>query len=573
MKIRNWLDGALTLGCKFKKFGAFASLLGLGSLFLEWFSRSFELIRNSQCFRLWISILLLSSNAAASTTQTYTYDELGRLTRAEKVGVSASIYVYDASGNRVEETIALKPGVPASISVPASSSGNHTISWTAGSGVASEFRLYQSSSSNFSGQTMVYSGSNTSAALAVQNDGTFYYRVRACSHGLCGGYRAGSNGVSVLLPPGAPSSISIPPTSVSGSFTVSWGSATSGTATTYKLYEATNSSFSGQVLVHNAAGTSKALSGRGNGTYYYRVIACNASGCSGYRTGGNTLKVTLPPGAPSSISVPSGSTTGGFTISWGSASGTVTAYKLYEATNSSFTGQTLVHNGAATSKALSGRGNGTYYYRVRACNGSACSGYRTGGSPISVTLPPGIPSSITVPSSSNTGDYTVSWGASSGNVSAYQLYESTSSNFSGQTRVYSGTGRSKGVSGKSGGNYYYRVRACNGSACSGYRTAGNSTSVVFPPSPPASISGPSQSYDGNYTISWASPAGATSYELWESNYGGTYLKVYTGSSAYKWFQSKSGGEYRYKAKACNSAGCSGFSGVRLVRVCNPICLD
>lgn len=517
-------------------------------------------------------VILLAASGAAAATVNYEYDELGRLIRAEKAGVSASIYVYDAGGNRTEATVAVTPGVPASINVPASSTGSHTISWTAGSGAVSEFLLYQSSNANFSGQTLVYSGASTSKAVSVQNDGTYYYRVRACSYDLCSGYRSGSNGVDVTLPPGPPTSISVPSSSTNGSFTISWGGPSSGAATSYKLYESTSSNFAGQTLVHNAAGTSKALSGRGNGTYYYRVMACNASGCSGYRTGGNALSVTLPPSPPASISVPSASTTGSYTISWGTASGNVTAYRLYEATNSSFSGQVLVHNGAGTSKALSGRGNGTYYYRVRACNGPACGGYRTGGNPTTVTLPPSVPVSISVPSINHTGSYTISWGSSTGNVTSYKLYEATSSSFSGQALVYSGTSRSKVIAGKTNGAYYYRVRACNGSVCGGYRTGANPTSVTLPPAAPASISGPVQTY-GDYSISWSSSAGATRYELWESRFGGAFSKVYDGSSTLKYFSSKPGGEYTYKAKGCNSGGCSGFSGTRRVRVCNPICLD
>lgn len=139
-----------------------------------------------------------------------------------------------------------------------------------------------------------------------------------------------------------------------------------------------------------------------------------------YDAAGNRTEVLtfLAPGAPSSITVPSSSTTGSYTISWGAASGTLTAYELYEATTSSFSGQALVYSGTATSHAISGKGNGTYYYRVRACNSTHCSDYRAGGNPTTVTLPPGVPASISVPSSSATGSYTVSWGTSTGTVTA-----------------------------------------------------------------------------------------------------------------------------------------------------------
>lgn len=98
------------------------------------------------------------------------------------------------------------------------------------------------------------------------------------------------------------------------------------------------------------------------------------------------------PGVPSSITVPSGSTTGSYAISWGPATGTVSAYSLYEATNTGFAGQQLVYTGAALNTTLAGRGNGTYYYRVRACFVDECSGYRTGSTGVTVAIaaPPGI---------------------------------------------------------------------------------------------------------------------------------------------------------------------------------------
>jgi YD repeat-containing protein len=368
-------------------------------------------------------------------------------------------------------------------------------------------------------------------------------------------------------PPGIPLSITVPSSSTTGSYSISWGAA-SGTLTAYELYEATNSNFSGQVLAYSGTGTSKAISGKGNGTYYYRVRACNGSVCGGYRAGSNATTVTLPPGVPASISVPAGSTTGSYTISWGTSTGNVTAYKLYEATSSSFSGQVQVYSGSNTSKAISGKGNGTYYYRVRACNGSVCSGYRTGSNAVSVTLPPGVPASISVPSTSGTGNYTIGWGTSTGNVTAYRLYEATSSNFSGQVQVYSGTGTSKPISGKTNGSYYYRVRACNGSACSGYRTGANPTVVTLvPPAAPASISGPAMNFTGNYAISWSSSTGATRYELWESDNWTPFTKVHDGPATSKSFSNKPSAEYRYQAKACNTAGCSGFSSIKFVMVC------
>jgi YD repeat-containing protein len=275
-----------------------------------------------------------------------------------------------------------------------------------------------------------------------------------------------------------------------------------------------------------------------------------------------------PPGVPASITVPASSTSGNYSISWTAASGTVTAYKLYEATNSGFSGETLAYEGTALTKAISGQASGTYYYRVRACNGTTCGGFQTGPNGVVVNLTPGVPASITVPATSSTGDFTISWGTSTGTVTAYKLYEATNSGFTGQTQVYSGTGTSKAISGKTNGSYYYRVRACNGSNCSGYRTGTNPTVVTIAvPAAPASITGPSMNLTGNYSISWATSTGATRYELWENVNGGAFSKVYDGANNSKSFTSKPNGEYQYKAKACNAGGCSGYSSTKLVQVC------
>jgi hypothetical protein len=309
-------------------------------------------------------------------------------------------------------------------------------------------------------------------------------------------YDAAGNRTATVsgIVPSAPPSISVPSSSITGSYTISWGAST-GTVTAYELYQATNASFSGATKVYSGATASSALSGRGNGTYYYRVRACNTNvACSGYATGGNSIVVTRPPGAPASISVPSGSITGGYTISWGTSTGNVTAYELQEATNSSFTSATLAYTGTLTTKAISGKGNGSYYYRVRACNtAAACSGYTTGASPTLVTLPPSVPGATSVPSAyNNTGAYTISWGASTGQVTAYELLEAIA--FGSETLIYSGTATSTSVSAKADNVYSYR----------GYSaTQGNGASVYvdkIAPTPPASTF---MSTNGGYILSWS----------------------------------------------------------------------
>lgn len=411
------------------------------------------------------------------------------------------------------------------------------------------------------------------AAAVVGDEVKYEYddagRLKGVSYpnGLHRGYvlDAAGNRIDVnhLMAPAAPASLTVPATNTTGSYTISWGASPSGTVTAYELWEATDSAFASETRVYRNTALSFAISGKGEGAFYYRVRACNQTACSGYAPGSNLVTVKFPPATPASITVPATNSTGSYTLSWtASASGTVTAYELYEATNSAFTGETLVQNTTGLSKAFSGKTTGTYYYRVRACNGFACSGYAPGNNNVVVTTPPPVPGSLSVPATS-TGSYTVSWGSVTGPVTAYELYESTSSIFSSQTLAFTGTGTSTSLS-KGDGTYYYRVRACNAGGCSGYFTGStNSVVVRLTPAIPASITVPATSGTGSYTISWgASPSGTvTAYELWEatnSGFTGEVL-VFSGTTLSKAISGKGDGIYYYRVRACNGGfSCSGY---------------
>jgi hypothetical protein len=87
-----------------------------------------------------------------------------------------------------------------------------------------------------------------------------------------------------------------------GSYTVSWGSVS--TATSYTLQESSNGGSSWSTAYTGSA-TSKALNGKGNGTYTYRAEACNAGGCGAW-SATHAIKVALIPvvsGLPLTLSV------------------------------------------------------------------------------------------------------------------------------------------------------------------------------------------------------------------------------------------------------------------------------
>ncbi|MHC4781115.1 MAG: DUF4082 domain-containing protein, partial [Planctomycetota bacterium] len=331
----------------------------------------------------------------------------------------------------------------------------------------------------------------------------------------------------ITAPPAAPATITVPATSSTGIYTVSWAASVG--ASNYDLQEDTNSGFTSATTVYSGANTSFQVTGKTNGTYYYRVRATNPAGNSAWTVGSNPCVVTLvAPSIPGSITVPTSSVSGNYTVNWAASTGAWT-YDLQEATNSSFTGATTVYTGANTSYGVTGKTTGTFWYRVRATNAAGSSGWRpsTNGCQI---VAPATPASITVPATSVTGNFTVNWAASTG-AAGYDLQEANNSSFTGATTVYTGPSTSYNVTGKTTGTWWYRVRALGVAGNSGWRNSGNGCQMVAPAAPTV-ITVPASDNDGNYTVSWNASSGATNYDLEEDTNAGftAATLVYSGSN-------------------------------------------
>ena len=456
----------------------------------------------------------------------------------------------------------MKPSTPASITYPSTDSdGNFTVSWSSVSG-ASNYQLWRSTNSGFSPASVVYNGSGTSYNQTGLSNGTYYYRVAASNDCGASDWRTGGAIAitSGCTKPSTPASITYPSTDSDGNFTVSWSSVSG--ASNYQLWRSTNSGFSPASVVYNGSGTSYNQTGLSNGTYYYRVAASNDCGASDWRTGG-AIAITsgcTKPSTPASITYPSTDSDGNFTVSWSSVSG-ASNYQLWRSTNSGFSPASVVYNGSGTSYSQTGLSAGTYYYRVVASNSCGASDWRTGGA-IAITsgcTKPSTPASITYPSTDSDGNFTVNWSSVSG-ASSYQLWRSTNSGFSPASVVYNGSGTSYSQTGLSAGTYYYRVVASNSCGASDWRTGGAIaiTSGCTKPSTPASITYPSTDSDGNFTVSWSSASGASSYQLWRSTNSGfsPASVVYNGSGTSYSQTGLSAGTYYYRVIASNDCGAS-----------------
>jgi hypothetical protein len=171
-----------------------------------------------------------------------------------------------------------------------------------------------------------------------------------------------------------------------------WGSASSTLPFWYELQGAYNNrGFTAAPQVLASTVQSRSFSQQPDGTYSYRLRACSNVGCSEWSA---TLPVVvrMQPSAPDGLSIQFTSANG-YVLSWGEATGLVTGYELYEATQPDFSNQVLaeVANpsftdpllnglnqslfGVSRSFAVQNKAPGTYYYRVRATNGQFAGPY------------------------------------------------------------------------------------------------------------------------------------------------------------------------------------------------------
>ena len=459
---------------------------------------------------------------------------------------------------------AARPGSPPALTVSASSgTGSYPVSWASVANTSSYTLQEQINGGSWS---TAQSNSSLSKSYTGRSDGRYGYQVSSCNRLGCSAYSP-TETVDVARDLAPPVSVDAPAGATDGQFSVSW-SAVSGSVSQYQLDEQLGSgSWSRE---YTGSARSWSIDVTVAGSYRYRARACNIVGgftnCSDWRYS-NGVTVAAPSASPA-LSVPASSANGGYSVSWG-AIGNTSRYTLQEKVGSG--SWSTVQDNLSRSKPYTGKGNNSYYYRVRACNRLGCSAF-SGEQRIDVALPPGVPSTVHIPSGPTDGQFNVSWPAATGSVSEYQLEQSL--NGGGWARIQNGTALSRSVTLGTDGSYRFRVRACKtvGSYtnCAGWRTSAEV--IAAKPAQAPVLEVPVSSASGNYQMNWSRVENSHDYQLQERPRGGSWTTTTVpgnDDNSQLWdVTGKVNQSFEYRVSACNALGCSDFSLISRIDVVN-----
>ncbi len=170
---------------------------------------------------------------------------------------------------------------------------------------------------------------------------------------------------------------------------------------------------------------------------------------------------------------------------------------------------------------------------------------------------------LSVPTSSTTGSYSVTWTAVS-TATSYTLEEKVDGVWKA---IQTSGATSRLVTGKADGTYSYHVKACNVGGCSGW-SATDSVSVLHIPATPTGLSAvlhASYDYDTRppkttyqLTASWSGVAKASSYGLEYCQQGGACYTKTTTTPSISYTQVPNA-TVSATVRACNASGCSAWS--------------
>ena len=473
-------------------------------------------------------------------------------------GTNASGDSNEASATAVDNLPPAAPTVLTAVDSPGDEGGAIDLSWSpSASGDVAEQRIYRGAGPGgpYSLEQTFFDNVTSVHMDAGLTDGvTYYYVVRAFDGTNESGNSNESSATSVdNLPPAAPTWLTAvdSPGDEGGAIDLSWTPSASADATEQRVYRGISMGGPYPVLVttfNDNVTSSHTDTGLTDGvTYYYVVRAFDGTNESGDSNEASATPVdNLPPTAPTLVSAVDspGDEGGAIDLSWTpSAAGDVTEQRVYRGTTMGGPYPVLVttfFDNATSSHTETGLTDGTtYYYVVRAFDGTSESGDSNESSATPVDDPPFAPTGLSAVDSPGDegGAIDLSWTPSaSGDVTEQRIYRGTSmggpypvlvTTFNDNVaNSHTDTGLTDGTT------YYYVARAFDGTSESGDSNEASATPVDnLPPAAPTVLTAVDRPGDegGAIDLSWTPSAAGDVIEqrVYRGTMGGAYPVLVT----------------------------------------------
>jgi hypothetical protein len=508
------------------------------------------------------SALILQASAAGLAQGTY----------AATVAVQST----SASGSaQLAVTLDVRPGIPGAPPAPTGLSATATqgqaeitLAWTDNSGGEADFRLERRGpgETQFALLATVGSGVVAHTDGSVAPDGTYVYRVAACTAGACSNYSGQASATTFPLPPTGLGASAVSESRIDLSWTDN-----SATETAFQVERRTGGGDFVPVATVGIDRTGYSDSGLTAGTTYeYRVRSCNGGGCSGFsNVASATTRSTPAPAAPSGLTAAVVSAAR-IDLAWTDNSGDETLFRIQRSVgDGAFADLATVPAGVTAYSDTDVLADRVYAYRVAACAGAdACSSFSNQATATTPPVPPtGFGATATSPSA-----ITLAWTDASATETGFEIQRQVggSGGFSDLATVaanatsYDDSGLTPAT------RYDYRIRSCNDGGCSDWVTATATTDDDEPDPGPAPPTGLGAMWEDGVGVrlQWTAGGGSATEHRIERHAGdGVFAVIATtdmNETSYLDAQVQPDTEYTYRVRACDGDDCSGPSNTAVV---------
>ena len=432
-------------------------------------------------------------------------------------------------------------------------SGQPVISWSKVGG-ATQYEVYRSATGKANSFSIIRRTSAltyTDVNAAAGN--TYYYVVRAMKgSGSSAVYSKFSPAQSIQY---AITSLNAPTmtltSAASGQPVISWTKVSG--AAQYEIYRsATGKANSFSIIRRTSALTYTDVNAAAGNTYYYVVRAINGSVKSAFCAAQSIQYAITSLNAPTMTLTSAAS--GQPVVSWTKVNGAA-QYEVYRSVTGKANSFSIIRRTSAlTYTDVNAAAGNTYYYVVRAINGSVKSAFCPAQS-IQYAITSLNAPTMTLTSAAS-GQPVVSWTKVSG-AAQYEVYRSTNGkNFSiiRRTAALSYTDTSAAA----GTTYYYQVRAISGSVKSDFCPAQSIQYAITSLTAP-SMTLKADTSSGQPVVSWAKVSGAAQYEVYRSTNGKNFSIIRrTAALSYTDTSAAAGNTYYYQVRAINGSVKSAF---------------